>query len=127
MHAHFSIAVEPHLNMMRIDMGGFFAETDIGAFRFALETKMEALTCGPNQHLTLCDVSAMKIQAQDIVGAFSKVVGHPKFQSKRLAFVTGSSLARMQARRLTSREGVAYFTECDAAKDWLLGGPDEGG
>ena len=121
MHAQFSIAIDANRDLVRIEMGGFFSEADIGAFRFALETKMEALTCAANEHLTLCDVSAMKIQAQDIVTAFSKVVGHPKFHSKRLAFVTGSSLSRMQTRRLTDRSGVEYFTERSAAEAWLFG------
>ena len=120
MDARFSITVDPNLDLVRIEMGGFFSEADIGAFRFALETKMEALTCPVNQHLTLCDVSAMKIQAQEIVGAFAKLVGNPKFQSRRLAFVTGSSLARMQTRRLTDRAGVEFFTERAGAEAWLL-------
>ncbi len=120
MDAEFSIAVDPTRDLLRITMGGFFSEADIGAFRFALETKMEALTCDANDHLTLCDVSAMSIQAQEIVAAFSKVVGHPTFRSKRLAFVTGSSLARMQTRRLTSRAGVEFFNDRSAAEAWLL-------
>ena len=118
--AQFSIMVEPALDLVRIEMGGFFSEADIGAFRFALETRMAALTCEPNQHVTLCDVSAMKIQTQDIVTAFSKVVGHATFQSRRLAFVTGSSLARMQTRRLTDRAGVEFFVDAALAEAWLL-------
>ena len=120
MDAHFSIAVEPPLDLVRITMGGFFTEADIGAFRYALETRMEALACAANQHLTLCDVRTMNIQTQEIVGAFSKVVGHPTFQSRRLAFITSSSLARMQTRRLTDREGVKLFTDVTEAEAWLL-------
>lgn len=120
MDAHFTITVDAPQDMVRIAMGGFFSDADIGAFRFALEAKMAALHCGPNQHLTLVDVRDMKIQTQEIVSAFSKVVGHPKFHSRRLAFVTVSSLARLQTRRLTDRAGVEFFTDIPVAEAWLL-------
>ena len=68
----------------------------------------------------LCDVSAMKIQTQDMGGVFSNIVGDSAFRSRKLSFVTGSTLARMQTRRLTNLEGVAYFTDVDEARTWLL-------
>lgn len=63
----------------------------------------------------------LKIQAQDIVDAFSRVVGHPRFRSQRLAFVTGSSLSRLQTRRLADREGGEFFGAVADAEAWLLG------
>lgn len=120
MDARFTIDVKPELNLVQIKMGGFYSEPDIQEFRHALSEKMRALRCIPNEHLTLCNVVDMKIQLQEIVGAFSKVVGDPKFRSKRLAFVTGSTLARMQTQRLTTREGVAFFTDEAEAQAWLL-------
>lgn len=119
--AQFSISVEPQANLVRIEMGGFFSQGDMAAFQAMLESKVETLDCPPNEHLTLCDVSAMKIQTQEMVGAFSQIVGHPKFRSKRLAFVTGASLARLQTRRLTNRDGVEFFMHLTAAEAWLLG------
>ena len=118
--AHFAISVEPIQHLLRIVMGGFFAENDIEALRLNLKDKLRALGCQANQHLTLCDVSLMRIQARAIVSSFSKVVGHPLFRSKRLAFVTGSSLARMQTRRLTDREGVGFFNSVEDVERWLL-------
>lgn len=121
MDANYTIDVQPSLNLVKIKMGGFYNEPDIHAFRFTLTEKMRSLRCGANQHLTLCNVVDMKIQLQAIVDAFSKVVGDPRFRSKRLAFVTGSTLARMQTQRLTTREGVAFFTDEAEARAWLLG------
>jgi hypothetical protein len=120
--ADFLIRIEQPDNLVRIEMGGFFGQDDIQALRRTLEEKLLALTCAPNAHLTLADVRAMKIQTQDVVASFSTVVGDPKFRSKRLAFVTGSSLARLQTRRLTDRPGVAFFTEVEAAEAWLRSG-----
>jgi len=120
MDAHFSIEIEPERCLLHIIMGGFFGNEDVSEFRNDLTESLYRLGCSLNDHLTLCDVSAMKMQTQDMVGVFSNVVGDPVFRSRKLAFVTGSTLARMQTRRLTNREGVAYFTDADEAKTWLL-------
>ena len=125
MSANFSIVIEPSADLIRVKMGGFYSEADVAAFTAELTAKMQALRCAPNQHSMFCDVSEMNIQSQEIVGMFSKVVGHPKFRSKLLAFVTGSTLARLQAQRLTSREGVEFFSDVDDAETWLFGATDE--
>lgn len=105
-------------------MSGFFTKPDIEAFVLDLNQKMHQLAMPLNEHLMLCDVRGMKIQTQDIVTSFAGVVGHSKFRSKRLAFVTGSSLSRMQAKRLTTREGVSYFSDIVEAEAWLFHGSD---
>ncbi|KQR80795.1 STAS/SEC14 domain-containing protein [Sphingomonas sp. Leaf343] len=119
-NAHFSITIDPALHLMSIRMGGFFSEADVAGFDALLRDKVKTLTCGPNEHVTLVDVSDMKIQLQDIVQMFAKIVSTPRHRSRRLAFVTGSSLARMQTRRLTDRPDVEFFTDPDAAKAWLF-------
>lgn len=120
MDAHFSIVIEPERCLLHIIMGGFFSNEDVSDFREELTEHLYRLGCSPNDHVTLCDVSAMKIQTQDMVVVFSNVVGDPVFRSRKLAFVTGSTLARMQTRRLSNREGIAYFTDVDEARTWLL-------
>lgn len=62
--AVFAIVVEPRISLVRITMGGFFAETDIAAFARDLGKRMQTLRCAPNRHLTRCDVSAMKYGEQ---------------------------------------------------------------
>lgn len=118
--ADFSIQVEPAHAVIRLEMGGFFGRNDVLALQRGMEDAVTMLACGPNQHLTLCDVRAMKIQSQEIVSAFAQIVGSSTLCSKRLAFVTGSSLARLQTRRLTDRPGVAFFSDLQAAEAWLL-------
>lgn len=120
MNAHFSITVDPTIHLLSIRMGGFFSQADVGAFDADLRQKVPTLNCGPNEHITLVDVTEMRIQLQDIVAMFAKIVSTPQHRSRRLAFVTGSSLARMQTRRLTDRPDVEFFTDHDAAKHWLF-------
>ncbi|MDO6414321.1 hypothetical protein Q4F19_07995 [Sphingomonas sp. BIUV-7] len=77
------------------------------------------LGCLPNQHLTICDIRGMAIQSQEAVGRFSQLVGTEKVRSRKLAFVTTKSLARIQARRLTDRREVEFFDTIVAAEVWL--------
>lgn len=125
MPGSFSISVDRSNSALLIAMSGFFDQDEVAAFVTVLNLKLDQLRCGANEHLTLCDVSAMSIQTQDIVAAFSRVVGNGPLRSKKLAFVTGSSLARMQTQRLTGREGVRFFTDVDTAKEWLFSSTEE--
>lgn len=117
--AHYTIATEQPGNLVRMVMGGFFYQDDVDDFERMLDAALETLTCPPNQHVALCDMRAMKIQTQETVAAFARMAEEPRLRSRRLAFVTGASLARMQVRRLTDRAGVGYFTEVDPARAWL--------
>ena len=126
MNAEFSVLVDRRRGALRVSMGGFFVPADVARFAEEVQRKLDQLGLPPNAHLMLCDVRRMKIQAQDIVAAFGQIVGNPRYRSKRLAFVTGSSLARLQAQRLPAREGVAYFSDPAAAEAWLFDGVQTG-
>ncbi|CAN5411474.1 hypothetical protein BH09PSE4_BH09PSE4_05850 [soil metagenome] len=119
---HYEIEVDPRLSLLHITLGGFFSLTDVDRLITDRNIAMKRLTCGPNQHVTLVDVSGCKLQSQDVVGAFMKAIVDPRSLSRRLAFVTESSLARMQVRRMVTREGTALFENVSDAKAWLLTG-----
>ncbi len=120
MSADFSITVEPLRDLVRIRMSGFFGLADIDRFLEARRAAHRQLRCGPNAHLTLNDVSAMKIQPQDIVASFQAMLAAPDFRSRRLAFVTGSSLARGQLLRAAHGRHVRCFDDVAGAEAWLL-------
>jgi hypothetical protein len=120
MTAEFSIAPDRMRGLLHVTMGGFFTPDDVAAFRNELEIKLQLLRCSPNAHVMLCDVRCMKIQPQEIVSTFAQIVGNPRYRSRRLAFVTGSSLSRLQARRLTDRDGVSFFQHIELAEQWLF-------
>lgn len=117
----YDIALEPRERLLRLTMGGFFEPARVADMREALIVALRELNCPPGEHLTLCDVTAMNIQSQELVQHFAALVGSPEVVSRRLAFVTGATLARLQARRLTSREGVAFFADVPSAMAWLIG------
>ncbi len=117
MDASFSIDPDPRLNLMRVRMTGFFSPADVQSFSAAYRAGL--MTLRPNQ-LTIVDITEMKIQAQDIVGAFAGLMATPEIRSRKLAFVCGSTLARLQAQRLTDRPGVEFFRTVEDAEAWLF-------
>ncbi|MBA3880786.1 MAG: hypothetical protein C0500_13840 [Sphingobium sp.] len=120
MHANFSFDVDPARDLVIITLGGFFSRADINAFLLARELAHARLRCGPNQHVTLADVRAIQIQAQDIVAAWGDVLSGTAYRSRKLAFVQASTLARMQLQRAAAMRDVRYFTAMADAEAWLF-------
>jgi hypothetical protein len=119
MDARFDFVTVVGRNMIRIKMGGFFSEEDVG--RFAAHYRSILTQLDAPGHLTLADIRQMKIQAQPVVEAFTSLLALPDLRSRRLAFVCSSTLARLQAQRLTDREGVKFFDDEFEAEAWLIG------
>lgn len=120
MKGWFAVTAERDVHLIRLTMGGFFDSATIQQLRAALVEAVSSLSCAPNMHVTLCDIRQMDIQSQERVGEFSRLVGSDDIRSQKLAFVTAKSLARLQAKRLTSREGVEFFGDMESALAWLM-------
>ncbi|MEA3543566.1 MAG: STAS/SEC14 domain-containing protein [Pseudomonadota bacterium] len=118
MDAHYEIDADPSRGMIRVRLSGFFGIEDVRSFGMRYREELARLP-GPG-HLTLADIRAMKIQAQDIVTAFSRFMASPDTRSRKLAFVCASNLARLQAQRLTDRAEVRFFNDANAAEAWLM-------
>lgn len=124
MSADFAIDVDAARDLVRIRMSGFFTPEDIDAFLAARAVAHTQLRCGPNQHLTLNDLSDMKIQSQDSVEMFRAMLADPAYRSRRLAFVIGRTLARTQLQRALDRRTARCFDDSWAAEAWLFAGSD---
>ena len=124
MSAHFSFEVDRPRNLVRIVMAGLFREDDVAAFLSARTEAHAKLYCGPNQHVTLNDVRDLKIQPQETVAAFREMLADPAYRSRRLAFVTASTLAAGQLMRALDGRPGQRFDDPEAALTWLLE-PDE--
>ncbi|MBO9621791.1 MAG: hypothetical protein J7500_03675 [Sphingomonas sp.] len=126
MSAEFSIDVEPERDLVRIAMSGFFTPADIADF---LEERRKAhlrLHCARNQHLTINDLRGMKIQPQDSVAEFQRMLGAPEYRSRRLAFVIGPTLARSQLSRALSGRDARCFQTVVEAEAWLFSATPSG-
>jgi hypothetical protein len=127
MAGHHIIRVVPERALIRLTMSGFYEPEEVPTLAGDMARAVAALGCAPHQHLTLADIRQMAIQSQKAVEAFMGLVGSEGIRSQKLAFITSRSLARMQARRLTSRPGVEFFDDIESAEAWLdVAGAREG-
>ena len=121
MNDRFSISVDRRRGLVKIAMNGFFNADDLDAFVDARRAAHAALGWPRTSHFTLNDVSEMKIQAQDIVDRFQRVLADPEYRSKRLAFLVKPTLARLQLERaLAGRSDTRCFEDQEEAETWLF-------
>jgi hypothetical protein len=121
MEASYTIDVEPEAGILRFVLRGFFDDATIAAFIADRRVAFAKLRTPPNQHLTLVDVSECAIQSQEAFERFRALLAEPRARSRRMAFVVGSSLARMQIRRLApDRPEISAFVSKADAEAWLM-------
>lgn len=120
MDARFSFEVDPARDLVRISMAGLFSRQDIEDFAAARREAHRRLRCAPNAHLTLNDLRGLKIQSQETVAAFRDMLAAPGYRSRRLAFVAGPTLARMQLLRALDGRDARCFDDPITAEAWLL-------
>lgn len=119
MPPHYSIDVEPW-GFLRFTLAGLFDRETFGRFVQDRRVAFGRLTCAPNAHLTLVDLRECVLQPQIVAAAFQELMADSKTRSRRMAFVFGSSPARMQVRRiLAERDDIGLFIDEESAMAWL--------
>ena len=119
MSASYNIAVDRFRKLLEVTLTGFFSPADAGRVIQEIRESISGLPGPANSHVTLVDVRQLKLQPQDVIAAVAGQIANPRYRSRRLAFVVGSSVARMQVRRLLIRDEVGVFEDPDEAKRWL--------
>lgn len=120
MDASFTFELDRPRGLIRIAMSGLFTPECVARFLAARHEAHAALGCPRNQHLTLNDVRAMKIQPQQTVAAFHELLADPAYRSRRLAFVAGPTLARGQLMRASAGRHSRCFGTVAQAEAWLF-------
>lgn len=118
--AGFSVTVDPARDLVRITLSGFLTAGITAEFLRARNEAHRRLRCGPNEHATVADIRGLAIQAQDLVTRFQSVLSDPAYRSRRLAIVTPSSLARLQAQRAAGNRDARFFADLEEAEVWAL-------
>src|SRR3546814_20172976 len=116
MNATYSFEIDRARSLVRITMSGLFTLADVDGFVRDRREAHAALGCAPNRHLTLNDVTGMKIQHQEVVTAFREMLAAPEYRSRRLAFVAGPTLAKRPLMRPLSGRDARCLQELARAQ-----------
>lgn len=120
MAGHFTIDTDRGRGLLRVVMSGFYSPEDVKRYHAAVVAASSTLTQAPASQMMLCDISAMLIQSQEIVGAFREVMSDRRYARRRVGFVVGSTLARMQLLRIIGSRTAHVFTSTADAEAWLF-------
>ncbi|MGK2909618.1 MAG: hypothetical protein ACSLE1_07435 [Sphingobium sp.] len=120
----YSISTEPKHKVIRAHLSGFFSIQEVAKFGDDVQAAARSMGCRSGEHLLYVDTSGCALQAQDVVLAFQSLIQNAPLKSSRIAIVTGSSLCRMQTRRILVRDKAIMFETGQDAEKWLLSGED---
>lgn len=121
----YTISTDPKHKVIRAQLSGFFSIQEVLEFGDSVQAAARSMGCRSGEHLLYVDTSKCALQAQDVVLAFQGLIQNAPLKSERIAIVTGSSLCRMQTRRILVRDKAVMFESPHDAEKWLLSGEDD--
>lgn len=117
----YDIKVETRLGLVHVTLSGMLSVEEVA--RYIAELKQTFIRHRLREWSFLLDITDCPIQQQDTLQAMSKhMVTMPKARS--IGVVTGSSLARMQVRRLFNQPYARIARSVSDARAWILNGTE---
>jgi hypothetical protein len=117
----FEVSVDRSCDLVEKKLAGFLTVEEVHQVGEALAAELAAHALAPGTFLELVDIRELTIQSQEVVQAFALLSANPALTPKRLAFCTGPSPARMQARKAAMPCPAQLFETRTEALAWLLG------
>ena len=113
-----NLIIDASYNLVKVELSGMLTPGDVERYGADLKSRFTMGKLRPGYRMLL-DVSKCCIQPQETIAAFQRhVAGAPK--SERIAIVTGSSVIRMQVRRVMTQSYAKLFTDRAQAFHWLM-------
>jgi len=115
----FTIDTQSEHKLVRIKLSGMLTLEEVQELYRQEHDAIRRMGCVLGEQIVLVDITECPVQMQPIVSAFQATMDRPD-RAWRLAMVTGSSLSRIQARRVAKREHVVMFDTPAQAEEWLF-------
>ena len=115
----FDVHYQPAYNLVLANLHGFLSIEVVQAYVEKVEPLILRAAERSSGYPIVIDVSQCAIQSQEVVAAFQAHVARMP-QARRCAVVTGSSIIRMQIRRIVLGTAVEMFEDRVAAINWAL-------
>ncbi len=115
----YRIEVDAANRVVEATLGGLMSVEEVGAYIGELRSTIAAWRL--NDYAMVIDVSDCPIQLQEMIRAMGEhMATMPK--ARALAVVTGSSLAKMQIKRLFTQSYARIVNTVEEGRAWVLEG-----
>lgn len=115
----YKLTVDPKRKLVLLKLVGMLSAQEVAAMYAEEYVAIRAMGCQHGDHLVLADLTECNIQTRTVSEALQSIV-QKKGSAKRVAMFMGSSLAKMQARRIATSQNARVFEHRAEALDWLL-------
>lgn len=117
----YRIKVDNRIALVEVELGGLMSVEEVA--RYIDDLRSALIRHRLRNYLFLLDITTCPIQQQDMLRAMGQHMGTmPK--ARRIAVVTGSSLAGMQVRRLFTQPYARITANVADARAWLIDGTE---
>jgi hypothetical protein len=117
----FTIATDARLKLIRTAFQGFLTMEEVVEWGRQEQEAVVALGCRSREFLLYVDTSLCAIQSQEVVALFQKLIATSKRKARRIAIMQGSSLTKMQTRRIVAGvDYIRHFSDRTEAETWLF-------
>ncbi len=121
--ALYTITTDSDRKLVTIKITGLISTREVEQLYREEHAAIRRMGCWLGDHYALVDLTECKLQLQDVAAAFQQQMSSSA-KAKRLALFTGSSLSRMQVRRITQRDNAQIFATQEEAENWLFNADD---
>lgn len=117
----YDIQVDRKYAVINVTLSGLMTSQEVDAY--IADLKKGFVSNGLRTYAMVIDVSACPIQSQDVIARMGEhMAAMPKAHA--LAVVTGSSLAKMQIRRLFKQSYARIVSTVAEGRSWVYNGEE---
>lgn len=120
----YKIVVDRSHALLRLDMHGMLSRADADQLVADLIAQITAARLP--SYVMIIDVSRCPVQAKDMTAAMGDHLTKMK-NARALAIVTGTTLVRLQVRRIFNQPLTRFTTSYDDALAWVVSGIEPDG
>lgn len=115
----YQITLTPQDHLIELVMSGFLSLEEVHCLFDEEQRRARDISPPDGGHGLLVDVTGLCLQSQDVFTLFQRLLNAAPCPARRIALLTGLSIARMQARRLSDSPRIATFRNRTDALAWL--------
>jgi hypothetical protein len=115
----YTIAVDRDQNLVTIAFAPVFWTGNVsGNFIKDCIGVVTSLPCKPGDHLILVDLHNAVIQSKSVYDKMIVLI--TSATARRIALIASEPIARMQTKRLQTRDTIVLFEDVSTARTWLF-------